>query len=154
MNQGHPASDYVTIGFEKIERDLQFFIECLGEVLNDLGLHELARHLPWFGADPAKFEAAQVPAQIGLVYSIAFQLLNMVEENAAAHVRSLRERDEGVTAERGLWGERFAKLKSEAIPESVIEEILAQVRVDPVLTAHPTEAKRLTVLVQHRELYA
>src|SRR5580698_4769543 len=128
MTKGHPASDYVAIGFEKIERDLRFFIECLGEVLTELDLPELAGHLPWFGLDSTQFEAAQVPAQLGLVYSMAFQLLNMVEENAAASVRSLREREEGVTAERGLWGERFAKLKADAIPESVIGDTLTRVR--------------------------
>ncbi|MDR3402788.1 MAG: phosphoenolpyruvate carboxylase [Chthoniobacter sp.] len=154
MTKGQPVSDYVTIGFEKIERDLRFFIECLGEVLGELGLSDLASHLPWFGSDPTEFDAAKVPAQLGLVYSIAFQLLNMVEENAAAYVRTLREREQGVTAERGLWGERFAKLKAESIPESVIAETLARVRVEPVLTAHPTEAKRLAVLDQHRSLYA
>ena len=103
MTKGQSVPDYVAIGFEKIERDLKFFIECLGEVLGELGLSDLASHLPWFGADPNKVEASQVPAQLGLVYSIAFQLLNMVEENAAAYVRSLREVEEGVTAERGLW---------------------------------------------------
>ena len=154
MTKGQPASDYVTIGFEKIERDLRFFIECLGEVLGELGLSDLASHLPWFGSDPTKFDPAQVPAQLGLVYSIAFQLLNMVEENAAAYVRSMREWEGGGAAERGLWGERFAKLKAEGIPESVIGEALARVRVEPVLTAHPTEAKRLAVLDQHRSLYA
>lgn len=154
MTKGQPVSDYVTIGFEKIERDLRFFIECLGEVLGELGQSELARHLPWFGSDPTKFDPAEVPAQLGLVYSIAFQILNMVEENAAAYVRSMREWEGGGTAERGLWGERFAKLKAEGIPESVIADTLARVHVEPVLTAHPTEAKRLAVLDQHRALYA
>jgi phosphoenolpyruvate carboxylase len=154
MTKGQPVSDYVTIGFEKIERDLRFFIECLGEVLGELGLSELASHLPWFGSDPAKFDVTQVPPQLGLVYSIAFQILNMVEENAAAYVRGIREREGGVTAERGLWGERFAKLKAEGIPESVIGDTLGRVRVEPVLTAHPTEAKRLAVLDQHRVLFA
>jgi len=154
MTKGQSVPDYVAIGFDKIERDLKFFIECLGEVLSELGLSELASHLPWFGASPNKVDPSEVPAQLGLVYSIAFQLLNMVEENAAAYVRALREVEEGVTAERGLWGDRFAKLKAEAIPESVIAETLGKVRVEPVLTAHPTEAKRLAVLDQHRALYA
>lgn len=154
MTKGQPVSDYVTIGFEKIEHDLRFFIECLGEVLEELGLGDLASHLPWFGSDPSKFDVSKVPPQLGLVYSIAFQLLNMIEENAAAYVRGIREREGGVTAERGLWGERFAKLKAEGIPESTIAENLARVRVEPVLTAHPTEAKRLAVLDQHRVLFA
>src|SRR5258708_31440175 len=133
MTKGHPVSDYVKIGFEKIECDLRFFIECLGEVLGELGLSDLASHLPWFGSDPAKFDVTQAPPQLGLVYSIAFQILNMVEENAATYVRGIREREGGVTAERGLWGERFAKLKEAGIPETVISDTLARVRVEPVL---------------------
>ena len=31
--------------------------------------------------------------------------------------------------------------------------MLSRITVEPVLTAHPTEAKRATVLEQHRELY-
>ena len=45
MIKGQPT-DYVAIGFEKIERDLHFFMECLGEVLRELGLADLAAHLP------------------------------------------------------------------------------------------------------------
>src|SRR5262245_29159452 len=81
MTKGNSVPDYVTIGFDKIDRDLKFLIECLGEVLDDLGLNHLSEHLPWFGSAGATTDVGLVPAQIGLVYSIAFQLLNMVEEN-------------------------------------------------------------------------
>jgi len=154
MTKGNSVPDYVAIGFEKIDRDLQFLIECLGEVLRELGNEELAAHLPWFGPPAVAGESAELPAQLGLVYSIAFQLLNMVEENVAASMRVLREASEGVTAERGLWGEQLAKLRQAGVPESVMAEAMAKVRVEPVLTAHPTEAKRLAVLDQHRSLYA
>jgi phosphoenolpyruvate carboxylase len=89
-----------------------------------------------------------------LVYSIAFQLLNMVEENAAAYVRALREEEEGLTAERGLWGEQFARVKGFGATAPTIASVLGKVCVEPVLTAHPTEAKRLAVLDQHRAIYA
>ena len=62
----------------------QLGILCgLGEVLTDMGLGQLAEHLPWFGQGVKAEEIEQFPPQLGLVYSIAFQLLNMVEENAA-----------------------------------------------------------------------
>jgi phosphoenolpyruvate carboxylase len=154
MTKGQSVPDYVAIGFDKIDRDLKFLIACLGEVLDELGLKSLSAHLPWFGPADSKVDMAQVPPQLGLVYSIAFQLLNMVEENAAAYVRSLREEQEGLTAERGLWGEQLARLKASGLDERTIAESLARVRVEPVLTAHPTEAKRLSVLDQHRALYA
>ena len=144
------SPDYVGIGFEKIDRDLRFLIECLGEVLRELGNEELAAQLPWFGPPTGASGAGDFPPQLGLVYSIAFQLLNMVEENAAASMRVLREVHDGLTAERGLWGEQFAKLKQSGVAESALAETLKKVCVEPVLTAHPTEAKRLAVLDQHR----
>jgi phosphoenolpyruvate carboxylase len=154
MNKGNSVPDYVAIGFDKIDRDLKFLVGCLGDVLDELGLHALSEHLPWLGTPELRNDAASVPPQLGLVYSIAFQLLNMVEENTAAYVRSLRESQEGLTIERGLWGEQLKKLKAAGLDGPEIGRTLGQVCVEPVLTAHPTEAKRLAVLDQHRAIYA
>ena len=38
MTKGNSVPDYVAIGFDKIDRDLRFLIECLGDVLEELGL--------------------------------------------------------------------------------------------------------------------
>jgi phosphoenolpyruvate carboxylase len=146
------SHDYVALGFEKIDRDLHFLIECLDEVLTSLGLAELAALLPWRGRElPEDIE--RLPSQTGLVYSIAFQLLNLVEENAAAQMRALREADMGVAAEPGLWGQALGTLRERGLTGSEIAERMQHVRVEPVLTAHPTEAKRLSVLDQHRAIY-
>jgi phosphoenolpyruvate carboxylase len=130
---------------------LKFLIDCLGEVLTELGHGEMAAWLPWSGKPVPAGE--KLPPQLGLVYSIAFQLLNMVEENSAAAMRVLREEKEGLTAEPGLWGRYLASLKKSGASEQDIAKTFLQVRVEPVLTAHPTEAKRLAVLEQHRVLY-
>ena len=144
--------DYVALGFEKIDRDLHFLIECLDEVLTSLGLADLAALLPWRDTElPEDIE--RLPSQTGLVYSIAFQLLNLVEENAAAQMRALREADLGVAAEPGLWGQALANLRERGFTGVEIAERMQCVRVEPVLTAHPTEAKRLSVLDQHRAIY-
>lgn len=45
------------------------------------------------------------------------------------------------------------RLKERGLSEEQIAETLAEVRVEPVLTAHPTEAKRATVPEQHRRIY-
>jgi phosphoenolpyruvate carboxylase len=145
--------DYIAMGFEKIDRDLRFLLECLSEVLVDLGLGELAQHLTWFGAERRPDLSVPPPAQLGLVYSIAFQLLNMLEENTAASMRALREASEGLTAERGLWGDQLRRLQAEGFTGEEIAAAFSFVRVEPVLTAHPTEAKRLAVLEQHRALF-
>jgi len=149
--QGKPVPDYVALGFEQIERDLAFLMQCFAEVLVDLGHARLAQHLPW---SPGVRDAEDLPPQLGLVYAVAFQLLNMVEEQAAASMRSLREEHEGVAAERGLWGDEFTRLKALGFSEEAIAETMLHVRVEPVLTAHPTEAKRLSVLDQHRALFS
>jgi phosphoenolpyruvate carboxylase len=152
--QGNSTPDYVGIGFDKIGRDLNYLVDCLGEVLRELGLASLAEHLPWRGDQLTPAAIENLPPQLGLVYSIAFQLLNMVEENGAAAMRSLRESSEGLTAERGLWGHQLEELQQAGFSAQELAAILSKVRVEPVLTAHPTEAKRLAVLDQHRALYA
>jgi len=110
MAQNEPLkTDYVALGFEKIDRDLHFLIGCLEEVLISLGHEDLAALLPWTGKQlPCDLE--RLPSQTGLVFSIAFQLLNLVEENAAAQMRALRESELGVTAEPGLWGQALTNL--------------------------------------------
>ncbi|MEN8131841.1 MAG: phosphoenolpyruvate carboxylase [Pseudomonadota bacterium] len=53
----------------------------------------------------------------------------------------------------GLWGETLHHLQQAGLSNQRIAAELPSIRVEPVLTAHPTEAKRATVLEQHRELY-
>ncbi len=146
--------DYIEIGFNKMDEDLKFLMECFGEVLVDLGHQDMAELLPWVGKPLPNAEGGNLPPQIGLAYSVAFQLLNMVEENAAASMRDLREKSEGLEAEQGLWGRELKRLKAAGFTAEQIAETMKTVRVEPVLTAHPTEAKRLAVLDQHRTLFA
>src|SRR5437867_7872238 len=103
MEPTQAPPDYVGIGFQKIHDDLAFLMGCLREMLESLGRKDLAAHVPWSGASTTT-PTEQLPAELGLVYAIAFQSLNMVEEDAAAAMRVLRERHEGMRAERGLWG--------------------------------------------------
>ncbi|BCM88257.1 phosphoenolpyruvate carboxylase [Abditibacteriota bacterium] len=142
-------SDLTAFAFSKIESDLDFLIQCFREVLEDLGQTDLAHVLPWDEMPSPD----TLPPRLGQAFSVAFQLLNLVEENAAEQTRRKREREEGMSAERGLWGEALEKLKASGFNSVDIARALPQIRVEPVLTAHPTEAKRLTVLEQHRELF-
>ena len=145
--------DYLDTGFDRINQDLHFLMEAFAEALAEIGLADLASTLPWTER-AGKLDADDLPPRLGLAYSLAFQLLNMVEENTAAWVREMREEQEGVTAERGLWGSQLAQLKAAGVTGEEIASVLPDVCVEPVLTAHPTEAKRLAVLDHHRELYS
>jgi len=160
---------YLLSGFQKIDTNLQELMACFREVLEELGQKKIAAHLPWSrpreGEDPA-YQSESSPSKthphegetsaiLGLeqAYSVAFQLLNIVEANAATQTRRLREIGSGLTAERGLWGEQLSRLKSSGYTEKEIAAFLSQVCVEPVFTAHPTEAKRGAVLEQHRMLH-
>jgi len=138
-------------GFEKIDQDLGVLLGCLEELFLSLGLTSLAEELPWkdsVGPAPERLSPAA-----GQAYSLAFQLLNMVEENTAAEFRRRREAEFGPQQERGLWGNYLEEMRKTGVTEEEIVEALRLIRVEPVLTAHPTEAKRLSVLEQHRAIY-
>ncbi len=137
---------------EKINKDLQFLLTCLNEVLLELGEHHVAAMIPWRedampAAHPVSVE------QACQLHSIAFQLLGMVEENAAVQLRRMMETANGPSYERGLWGNTLMRLKADGFEESAIAASLAAVQVEPVLTAHPTEAKRSSVIAKHRAIY-
>lgn len=145
-----PASSALRSGFEKIDSDLGFLIDCLARTFCRLGMPETAAGLPWVD-DPAAGSSACCD---GEAHSIAFQLLNLVEENAAAEFRRRREAQHGPLHERGLWGRTLAGLREKGVGNEALAELLKKVRIEPVLTAHPTEAKRPPVLVQHRALHS
>ncbi|MBV9489061.1 MAG: phosphoenolpyruvate carboxylase, partial [Verrucomicrobia bacterium] len=142
--------DYLQRGFEKIGEDLAFLLTCFREVLAELGEAEIANRLPW--VNEVQVDAKPNP-RLCQAYSIAFQLLNMVEENVASQVRRARESEQGLASEPGLWAYQLAHMLGEGVTEADLLAVLPEIRVEPVLTAHPTEAKRLAALEQHRALY-
>jgi phosphoenolpyruvate carboxylase len=138
-------------GFQLLESELGFATEVFSEVLHRLGLRGLSEKLPWRGRG---LPAVDGPDRaLGQAYSIAFQLLNIVEERVAAQVRRWREKSNGPAAEKGLWPEKLAEMRALGLDAAAILDALGSVRVEPVLTAHPTEAKRETVRERHREIY-
>ncbi|MCC5808493.1 MAG: phosphoenolpyruvate carboxylase [Opitutales bacterium] len=146
------AGERIRLGFEKIDRDLDYLMETFAEVLEGVGDGAVAEALPWHGAPLP--EAAPVPDNAtAQAYSISFQLLNMVEENVANQMRRHGERHEGMLTEPGLWGFYLRQLKEAGWTAEQLAVALPHVRVEPVLTAHPTESKRVTVLEHHRGLY-
>lgn len=142
------------LSHQKIDDDLQFIMTCFQEMLSSLGEHDLAERLPWInGQGDFTDLSADDEAKYVQALSISFQLLNMVEENAAVQYKRQVENQQGMAHIRGSWGETFADWKERGHTEEAIAAVLPQLRIQPVLTAHPTEAKRVTVLELHRELY-
>ncbi len=138
----------------KIKDDFIYLIETFSEMLVSVGEDELAKKLPWINENPTLANTTKIADQkIIQALSIAFQLLNLVEENNATHYRRKSEFFMGPESIRGSWAETLNTLKDDGYSESQIGTVLAKLNVMPVLTAHPTEAKRVTVLEIQRELY-
>lgn len=141
-------------GLEKITLDLSYLMTCFKEVLEDVGEKQIAALLPWVEDHSAPISTENISEnKIIQALSISFQLLNMVEENAAVQFRRRLEDNSGASSIRGSWGETIAGWQAQGLDEAEMAEILSKIELRPVLTAHPTEAKRITVLDLHRELY-
>lgn len=132
--------------------DLEFLLECFREVLIENDEPGLAEELPWIGS---KFHAneGEFTQKHFHLYSISFQLLNLAETNGAVQNRRKMEEKNSFSSVNGLWANSFDLLKKNGINENQIKAVFDEIEVQPVLTAHPTEAKRLVVLKKYRELY-
>ncbi|MBL0059410.1 MAG: phosphoenolpyruvate carboxylase [Elusimicrobia bacterium] len=73
-------------------------------------------------------------------FSLFFQLTNLCEERA--RVRHLQNNPAPAQSLRRL----FRELKEAGVQEAKLQSVLDALEVQPVLTAHPTEAKRRTIL--------
>ena len=140
--------------FEKISRDYQKVIALFTDVLQQLGEADVAASLrKLMNQEPIEqIKPADEEKHIQAL-SISFQLLNLVEQNAAVQFRRMKINQEGPAAIRGSWSETFSTWKQRGFSEEQMASILKQVNVMPVLTAHPTESKRLSVIDLHRDFY-
>jgi len=87
-------------------------------------------------------------------FSLYFQLTNLAEEKQ--RIRRLRQRQR--QSVRGVVPESIAdavtSLRRAGLRREDLDALLGRLRVAPVLTAHPTEARRRTILVALRRIYA
>jgi phosphoenolpyruvate carboxylase len=140
-------------GLKKIRTEFTYLISTFKEMLQSLGEGDLADMIPFENNPPSVNSNDVSDEKLAQAIGISFELLNLVEENAANQFRRKTETRFGLETTRGSWGETLDQWKKSGIREQQIAELLPNIRVMPVLTAHPTEAKRLTVLNIHRELY-
>lgn len=138
-------------GLSSLDRDYKDVIECFREVLRSTPTPDLALVLDE-SLSQEDWEKIDTSAA-SQVISIAFQLLDMVEERVAHDTRRNRMETLGPAGEKGLWPHCFKSLKEAGVSEEAIREAFRLVRIEPVFTAHPTEAKRPSVRERHREIY-
>ena len=132
--------------------DLEFLLNCFREVLTENNEPELAQCIPWISgsADYANISFNQKHFHL---YSVCFQLLNLAETNGAVQNRRKNEEKNTLSSINGLWANSLDILKKNGFNEGQNSSVFDEISVQPVLTAHPTEAKRPVILKKYRELY-
>jgi phosphoenolpyruvate carboxylase len=95
--------------------------------------------------------ALDVPMAERVVRAFAhyFQLVNLAEQHH--RVRRGREHERAGETEAGSLA-ALSSLLAGRVPRADVEKLLARARIELVLTAHPTEAQRRTVLDKHRNV--
>ncbi|MEE4120336.1 MAG: phosphoenolpyruvate carboxylase [Paracoccaceae bacterium] len=141
---------------EKADETLGLLMRAFAEVLDTLGEGAVADALPWpdlHGRGPSGGGGRALDHADLQAYSVALQLIGAAEENAIAQARRSVEKAGRLEGDSGSWDQHFARLGAAGHDGAAIAAALPRLRVEPVLTAHPTEAKRRTVLDHHRALY-
>ncbi|NCY22657.1 phosphoenolpyruvate carboxylase, partial [bacterium] len=139
-------------GFARVERDLFWMMNGFRELMQEIGEHEVLQALPWVPGQKGSLPAIQ-SSKVTRAYSITFGLLNLAEEVAANAMRHLNEKINGPQHEPGSWAQALRKMRGSGSDSETLAMALPTLRVEPVLTAHPTEARRRSVLACMQEIH-
>jgi phosphoenolpyruvate carboxylase len=152
-----------------MRRDVRLLGEILGQVISEDAGHDLladvedlrrrviaARH-DEAGPDADDDIAALVATwplgraeAVARAFTVYFHLANLAEENQ--RIRTLRERDAGGEPVRDSLAAAVTALRRMPIGASHQDALLGRLEVHPVLTAHPTEARRRAVTESLRRI--
>ncbi|MGH8577404.1 MAG: phosphoenolpyruvate carboxylase, partial [Gammaproteobacteria bacterium] len=86
-------------------------------------------------------------------FGIWFQLIALAEQNASMRRLRHTEAERGPEEVPGTFAHVLCEAARAGVPAEAIQALLRDAHIRPVLTAHPTEAKRVTVLEIHRRIY-
>lgn len=138
-----------SIQLPKIRKDFAYLQDCFVQVLRASGEEEIAALIDG-EQSPTSLDSS---AKLSKAFTLSFQFMTIVEENAAVQLRRKLEDEHGLTRISGLWGRTLDDLQSSGFTGEAIAGQLPEMRVEPVFTAHPTESKRSTVIDQLRAIY-
>lgn len=152
-----------------LRRDVRFLGNILGEVLVHQGGRELLDHVEKIREmskslraqfDPKLFDEfrntienlnPEIRHQVIRAFAIYFQLVNIAEQNHRVRRKRDYERSAGESFQPGSIESAVAELKEKNVTASEVQEILEDISLELVMTAHPTEAMRRVVLdIHHR----
>ena len=129
-------------------------IDLLAQQLRQVIRQRKPEILPVFEGRQALPKDNNELLQAGLqAWGIWFQLLNIAEENAAMRRRRVTESLQGLEHVSGTFANVVAQAAEMGLSHQDVQDLLNRMQVTPTITAHPTEAKRVTVLQIHRRIY-
>jgi phosphoenolpyruvate carboxylase len=137
--------------------------DILGQVISELespGIFELEEHIraqakarragDQLAADHLAADVANLAPDHGRAiagaFSLYFDLVNLAEENYRVDVLRQYEREKYPDPIPDSIGEAVRFLHQHGVSAKQMEPLLASLSIELVLTAHPTEAKRRTIL--------
>jgi phosphoenolpyruvate carboxylase len=164
-NAGAPAPDPIAQGIppDRLRDDVRLLGDLVGQILREQAgerLFALVEHVRTtaiaFRSQPpdathdatllawAAEQSTADLAEIVRAFSVYFHVINMVEEHH--RVRVLRERSQGDAPVAESIVMAATELRSQGVGEDALVRTLQDLAVRPVFTAHPSEARRRTIL--------
>ena len=83
---------------------------------------------------------------VAQAFAIYFELVNVAEDASRVHVLRGRERSAAPAPMEGSIAHALFTARNASVPISDVQRVLGNLRVEVVLTSHPTEVKRRTVI--------
>ena len=90
--------------------------------------------------------ATDTARAVATAFTIYFDLVNLAEETHRVHTLRERERINDPLPIDESIGEAIMQLKNRGLSPDQVDSLLRTLQIELVLTAHPTEAKRRTIL--------
>ncbi len=109
--------------------------------------------LPVFTGQSSIPDDKDILLNILQAWGIWFQLLNVAEENTGMRRRRQAEKTTGLEQVPGMFAHVLKQAREAGVTADNIQTLLDNAHIRPTITAHPTEAKRVTVLEIHRRIY-
>ncbi|TVY03338.1 phosphoenolpyruvate carboxylase [Cohnella terricola] len=153
-----------------LRRDVRFLGNILGEVLVHQGGRELLEHVEKIREMSKALRAEYLPElyegfihtvknlepgirhQVIRAFAIYFQLVNIAEQNHRIRRKRDYERSAGEAVQPGSIESVIQNLKEKNLPIDEVKDMLADISLELVMTAHPTEATRRDVLDIHKRI--
>ncbi|MFZ4847991.1 MAG: phosphoenolpyruvate carboxylase [Caldilinea sp.] len=143
----------------------EIIIEQEGQAVFELEEQVRALSKAWRAGTPGTAEAIKalmprliqdLPRALAVLkaFTTYFQLVNLAEDEQRIEILRDRAREAQTTGipMRETLAESVAKLHEEGLSAADVQQILDELYIVPVLTAHPTETKRQTILTKLRTL--